>query len=116
MPVRRHIYSEAIMEIEIRSQNLHVDEAIESHVQRRMEFALEQFNSWITHVLVHLEDVNGPRRGIDKQCRILVNLKGGKTIKVEDLDADMISAVNRSADRVGQVVGREVDRRREKKG
>ncbi len=74
------------MEVEIRSQNLHVDEATTTHVQRRMNFALEQFNSWITHVLVHLEDVNGPRRGIDKQCRILVNLKGGKTIKVEDLD------------------------------
>jgi ribosome-associated translation inhibitor RaiA len=63
-----------------------------------------------------LEDVNGPRRGIDKQCRILVNIKGGKTIKVEDLDVDMIAAVNRAADRLGQVVSREVDRRREKKG
>ena len=104
------------MELDIRSQNLHVDEATESHVQRRMNFALEQFNSWITRVQVHLEDVNGPRRGIDKQCRILVNLKGGKTIKVEDLDVDLIAAVNRAADRVGQVVSREVDRRREKKG
>jgi len=103
------------MEVEIRSQNLHVDEAIKTHVERRMEFALEQFNSWISHVLVHLEDVNGPRRGIDKQCRILVSIKGGKTIKVEDIDVDMISVVNRAADRVGQVVGREVDRRREKK-
>jgi putative sigma-54 modulation protein len=104
------------MEVEIRSQNLHVNEEIETHVERRMNFALEQFNSWITHVLVHLEDVNGPRRGVDKQCRILVNIKGGKTIKVEDADTDMISAVNRAADRVGQVVSREVDRRREKQG
>ena len=104
------------MELEIRNQNHHVDEATETHVRRRMEFALEQFNSWITHVLVHLEDVNGPKRGIDKQCRILVNIKGGKTIKVEDLDVEMISAINRAADRVGQVVSREVDRRREKAG
>ncbi len=104
------------MEVEISSQNFHVDDETESHVERRMEFALKQFNSWITHVQVHLEDVNGPRRGIDKKCRILVNIKGGKTIKIEDLDADLISAINRAADRVGQVVGREIDRRREKKG
>jgi putative sigma-54 modulation protein len=104
------------MEVEIRSQNLHLDEETESHVERRMNFALEQFNSWITRVQVHLEDVNGSRRGVDKQCRILVNIKGGKTIKVEDLDADMIAAVNRAADRLGQVVSREIDRRREKKG
>jgi putative sigma-54 modulation protein len=104
------------MELEIRSQNMHVDEPTTTHVERKMNFALEQFNSWITRVAVHLEDVNGPRRGVDKQCRILVNLKGGKTIKVEDLDVDLISAVNRAADRVGQVVSREIDRRREKKG
>jgi putative sigma-54 modulation protein len=104
------------MEVEIRNQNHPVDETTATHVQRRMEFALEQFNSWITHVQVHLEDVNGTRRGIDKQCRILVNIKGGKTIKVEDIDTEMVSAVNRAADRVGQAVSREVDRRREKKG
>jgi ribosomal subunit interface protein len=103
------------MEVEIRSQKHHVDEETETLVERRMNFALEQFNSWITHVQVHLEDVNGPRKGVDKQCRILVNIKGGKTIKVEDMDVDMIAAVNRAADRVGQVVSREIDRRREKK-
>ena len=104
------------MELEISSQNMNVDAETESQVERRMEFALKQFNSWITRVQVHLEDVNGPRRGIDKKCRILVNIKGGKTIKIEDLDADLIAAVNRAADRLGQVVSREIERRREKKG
>jgi putative sigma-54 modulation protein len=104
------------MDVEIRGQNMGLTEEIETHVDRKVHFALDQFNSWITHALVHLEDVNGPRRGVDKHCRILVSLKGGKTIKVEDIDADMISAVNRAADRLGQVVSREVDRRREKKG
>jgi putative sigma-54 modulation protein len=104
------------MELAIRSQNMNVDEATSSHVERKMLFALEQFDSWITRVAVHLEDVNGPKRGVDKHCRVLVNIKGGKTIKVEDTDVDMILAVNRAADRLGQVVSREVDRRREKKG
>jgi putative sigma-54 modulation protein len=103
------------MELEIRAQNLHVDDATESLVRQRMDFALKQFDSWINRVQVHLEDVNGPRGGIDKQCRILVGIKGGKTIKVQDLDANLIAAVNRAADRVGHVVGREVDRRRNKK-
>jgi putative sigma-54 modulation protein len=104
------------MELEICGQNIGINEEIQTHVERKVHFALDQFNSWITHTLVYLEDVNGPRRGIDKQCRMLVSLKGGKTIKVEDIDVDMISAINRAADRLGQVVGREVDRRREKKG
>ncbi|HEY4761090.1 MAG TPA: ribosome-associated translation inhibitor RaiA [Thermoguttaceae bacterium] len=104
------------MQIQISGQNLHVDQSIHDHVERQMNFALGQFDSWINRVTVHLEDVNGTRRGIDKQCRILVSFKGGKTIKVQDLDANMIAAINRTADRLGHVVSREVDRRREKKG
>jgi putative sigma-54 modulation protein len=104
------------MQVEIRGQKLYVDQATKEHVQRQMEFALGQFNSWITRATVHLEDVNGAKGGIDKQCRILVNFKGGKTIKIQDLDADMIVAINRAADRLGQAVAREVDRRRDKKG
>jgi putative sigma-54 modulation protein len=104
------------MEIDIRCQNMSLNDEIQTEVDKRMNFALQQFNSWITRVQVHLEDINGPRKGVDKQCRVLVGLKGGKTIKVQDTDADMIAAINRTADRLGQAVSREVDRRREKKG
>ena len=64
---------------------------------------------------MHLEDINGPKGGIDKQCRVLVNLKGGKTLKIEDVDADITVAVNRAADRLGHVISREIDKRREKR-
>ena len=104
------------MQVEINAQKLQLDPMIQEHVERQMNFALGQFNSWITRVKVHLEDVNGIKRGVDKQCRILVGMKGGKTIKVQDLDADLTAAINRAADRVGHAVSREVDRRREKKG
>jgi putative sigma-54 modulation protein len=104
------------MELEIRGQNLHVSDRLHEQVERQMSFALGQFESWISGTTVQLEDVNGPKGGIDKQCRVLVNIKGGKTLKIEDVDTDITIAVNRAADRVGQVVSREVDKRREKKG
>jgi ribosomal subunit interface protein len=104
------------MNVEISGQNMHVNEEMKSHVERQMEYALGQFETWISSVKVHLEDVNGPRHGVDKQCRVLVSIKSGRTIKVEDADVEMAIAVNRAADRLGQAVSREVDRRREKKG
>jgi ribosomal subunit interface protein len=104
------------MELEIRGQNIRVGDRLHEQVERQMNFALGQFESWISGVTVHLEDINGPKGGVDKQCRVLVNLKGGKTHKIEDVDADITVAVNRAADRVGQVIGREVDKRREKNG
>jgi putative sigma-54 modulation protein len=105
-----------MMELEIRGQNLRVGERLNEHVERQFNFALGQFDSWIVGVTIHLEDVNGPKGGVDQQCRALINLKGGKTLKIEDIDAEMIAAVNRAADRAGQVVAREVEKRREKKG
>ena len=104
------------MELEIRGQNLRVGDQLHDLVERQMNFALGQFESWIAGATVHLEDINGPKGGIDKQCRVLVHLKGGKTLKIEDIDADMTAAVNRAAGRLGQVVSREIDKRREKKG
>jgi ribosomal subunit interface protein len=104
------------MELEIRGQNLHVGERLQEQVERQLNFALGQFETWITGATVQLEDINGPKGGIDKQCRVLVNLKGGKTLKIEDVDVDISVAINRAADRLGQVVSREIDKRREKKG
>ena len=103
------------MQLEIHGQNLRVDDQIQGHIERQMEFALGQFDSWITGVTVHLEDINGPRGGVDKRCRALVTIKHGKTLRVEDDDVDFTAAINRVADRLRQAVGREVDKRRDKK-
>jgi putative sigma-54 modulation protein len=103
------------MELEIRGQHLRVGDELHDHVERQLNFALGQFESWISGAIVHLEDINGPKGGVDKQCRVLVHLKGGKTLKIEDVDADFTTAINRAAGRLGQVVSREVDKRREKK-
>jgi putative sigma-54 modulation protein len=116
-PISANLFEEGvIMELEIRGQNLRVGDQLHEQVERQMNFALGQFKTWISGVSVQLEDVNGPKGGVDKRCRVLVSMKGGKTLKIEDLDADITTAVNRAADRVGQVVSREVDKRREKKG
>jgi ribosomal subunit interface protein len=106
----------APMELEIRGQNIRIGDRLHEQVERQMNFALGQFDTWISGVTVHLEDINGPKGGVDKQCRVLVNLKGGKTLKIEDVDTDITVAVNRAADRLGHVISREIDKRREKKG
>jgi ribosome-associated translation inhibitor RaiA len=49
------------MELEIHGQNLRVGEGLHEQVERQMNFALGQFESWISGVSVYLEDVNGLR-------------------------------------------------------
>jgi putative sigma-54 modulation protein len=104
------------MELEIRRQDAHLDSAMREFVERRISFALGPFERRVSRVTVNLDDINGPRGGIDKQCRILVSLRRGSPVKVEDLDVDLASAVGRAADRAGNAVARRVERRRQRKG
>jgi len=102
------------MELEIRRQDAHLDQEMREFVERRISFALGPFEDKLSRVSVSLDDVNGPRGGADKQCRIVVTLPGGITVKVEDVDVDMASAVGRAADRVATAVTRRIERRRER--
>ena len=57
------------MELEIRRQDAHLDAAMREFVERRIAFALRPFENRVSRVTVNLDDVNGPRGGVDKQCR-----------------------------------------------
>lgn len=101
------------MQLQIHRQNIRLDQGQFEEIERRMMFALDQFDSWVVDATVYVEDVNGNKGGIDKSCRVLVNLRSGKTIKVEDIDAELMAAVARAADRLSNAVGREIERKRE---
>ncbi len=100
------------MQLQIHRQNIRLDQDQLEEIERRMMFALDQFDSWVVDASVHVEDVNGNKGGIDKACRVLVNLRSGKTIKVEDIDAELMAAVSRAADRLSNAVGREIEKKR----
>lgn len=100
------------MQLQIHRQNIRLDQGQFEEIERRMMFALDQFDSWVVDATVYVEDVNGNKGGIDKSCRVLVNLRSGKTIKVEDIDSELMAAVARAADRLSNVVGREIEKKR----
>ncbi|MGE0820944.1 MAG: ribosome-associated translation inhibitor RaiA [Candidatus Binatia bacterium] len=100
------------MQIDIRGHRMKLTDALRAHIERRLRFALGRFGARIMAGTVIVEDLNGPRGGIDKQCRIAVALKGSGHVRVEVRDTDMISAVDHAADRINRAVTRELDRRR----
>jgi ribosomal subunit interface protein len=101
------------MELEIRREDVRLDNRLRQHIERRVGFALGQFGNKVSRVTVQLADINGPRGGVDKQCRLLVRLRDGNFLKIEDLDEDVSAAVSRAADRVGHAVARHFERRRD---
>ena len=101
------------MLIEIQSQGFSLTHALREYTERRLHFALARVGDRIRRVRVRLADVNGPRGGIDKGCRIHVMLNGLATVVIEDTEAELYLAIDRAADRAGRSVARRVTRSRE---
>jgi len=76
----------------------------------RLEFALGRFSGRVRSLHVTLKDLNGPRGGLDKHCRIAIRLeRQGRLIVVEDVDADPEVAIGRAAERATRAVTRAID-------
>ncbi|MFC1689756.1 HPF/RaiA family ribosome-associated protein, partial [Pseudomonadota bacterium] len=67
----------------------------------------------IHQIVVRLSDINGPRGGVDKCCRLQVVLEGLPPVVIEDTETDMYVAIDRAANRAGRTVRKRLTRRRE---
>ncbi|MCR9199392.1 MAG: HPF/RaiA family ribosome-associated protein [Planctomycetaceae bacterium] len=100
------------MHIVLHTSRLTVSHSVKLHLERRLGFALGRFADVISAIDVRLEDINGPRGGIDKMCRLRVNLPGAATpVIVEVTDQDLRAAIDIAADRMGRAFSRRLDRR-----
>lgn len=102
------------MDLKIHGHHLEVTDSIRSHIQAAFDTALNQHARWITGVTVRLEDVNGPKKGVDMRCQAEIHLKANSTVVLEETKEDMYAAINVVADKAKQVVGRKVEKAREK--
>ncbi len=98
--------------IELRSSNLPISTAMREHVDRRIDFAIRRFASRIDRVIVRLVDVNGPKGGPDKRCRIIARFSPVGSVIVEATDADVYAATTQAAIRLDECVARALTRRR----
>ena len=100
------------MQMNIQSRDFALTEALRSYVERRLRFTLTRYEPALRRLQVHLSDVNGPRGGRDKCCRVRVALVAQPDVAVEDTENDMYHAVDRAVERAGRAVSRRLDRNR----
>lgn len=100
------------MNIEIKSRETRSAD-LDEHVRRRLIFAVGRFGDRVRSAMVRLADINGPKGGTDKQCRIELAMRPSGRVFVESTEPDWQTAVDLAADRVGRVVSRLVARSRD---
>jgi ribosome-associated translation inhibitor RaiA len=95
----------------IRTQGIDVSRETRAHVKKRLAFKLGKLARAIERISVRLEDVNGPRGGVDKQCRIKVVLRGMQSVVVQHADHDVLAAIDGAASRAERAAKRSVKKR-----
>jgi ribosomal subunit interface protein len=100
------------MHADIRTQGFDLTDGIRDHTRRRLAYALGRSTHHVNRVAVLLADINGPRGGVDKRCRIRVRLAPYLEVMVEDTQADLYAAIDRATERIGRTVVRSVARQR----
>lgn len=101
------------MQLSIRGKNFKVLAGLRESIQSRLETALARHRGRVENVAVSLADLNGPKGGIDKQCRVVVRLRPRGKLTVEEVGTEFVAAAGRASDRLAYAVSRALERRRE---
>ncbi len=113
--VHKAMYSmnaENAMQIDIKTQGFSLTGALRRHAERRLRYALSSFDENIQRIVLRLSDINGPRGGLDKRCRLQLALVGLQDLVVVDTQSDLYVAIDRASDRARRTLARRVDRRK----
>ncbi|MBA6336055.1 MULTISPECIES: hypothetical protein [unclassified Colwellia] len=75
------------LKIELSSENL-------SHIRDKARHMFNKFYDRVQVIKVTIDDINGPKGGKDKHCRVVIYSKGMPDIVVTDNQSSVMSAVN----------------------
>ena len=100
------------MELVMRGHGVPMNARLSGFCRRIVTGGLSRLRGGVRHILVLLEDVNGPRGGVDKHCRLVLALADGRSLVVESAAADVYGAVIEATHRAKQNLARRLSRLR----
>lgn len=98
--------------VNVRAMDVDVSDDTRAYIRRKLGMKLGKFALSIERVSVRLRDVNGPRGGIDHQCRVKVVLSGLPSVIVDARKASIQAAIDEAISGVTRAVRRSLQRRR----
>ncbi|HCZ17052.1 MAG TPA: 30S ribosomal protein S30 [Candidatus Accumulibacter sp.] len=101
------------MQILTQARGFDLTTKVREHIERRLRFAFDRAHPYVNRISVVLSDVNGPRGGEDKSCRIRVSVVGAADVLIDDCQSDISVAIDRAVDRAGRTLARRLARQRE---
>jgi ribosome hibernation promoting factor len=100
--------------IHIRAAQVDLGASERDYIRLKLGRKLGKHAGPIERVSVRIEDVNGPRGGVDQSCRIKIVLRGVASVVFESRDESLNAAVDAALSGAERAVRRTVERRRMK--
>jgi len=98
------------LDVEIRSPDFDLTSVLRQYAMEHLAAKLVKHARRIQAVVVRLEDRPGVRDGLDMVCRVEVLIPGQEPLIVEEIDPDLRAAIDIAADRIEEVVQRDLER------
>jgi putative sigma-54 modulation protein len=102
------------MNMHIQTRGFIATDAIRDYAVRRLQFVLSS-HADVVNVDMTLADVNGPKGGRDKCCKIRLSVSGEAPIHIEDMNDDMYAAIDSATERCKRTLVRRVTRARDRR-
>lgn len=100
------------MDIQVRFSGLEGSRALREHAIGRVHVHLGRFRRQLGRVTVCIEDVNGPKGGVDKRCAVTVRGNRFGSATVEERGSDAYAIVGPALERAARSVSRSMERAR----
>ena len=100
------------MKLTIRTRHLVVTPDTAAEIRHRLDRVFHRILPSLRAVDVTIADINGPRGGVDKQCRVRIRGRSIPTVVIEHVGTDTVATVTVAAERATQAVLRKMARRR----
>jgi putative sigma-54 modulation protein len=104
---------ETSMNIQVNFRNIKKSNAAIIHISDRISLAFARTQDAIQSVSIIVSDVNGPKGGIDKLCRILIKSSLLPDIVITENQAHISTAIDRCITRARQSLSRKLKRNKQ---
>lgn len=96
------------MHVDFHTIGITASPELRERAERRLRLAIGSAGGQIRQVAVRLTDER--RGGTDKRCTIRVQLPEAEPVIIDQLESDLLVAIDRAADRAGRAVTRHLSR------
>ena len=96
------------MNIVIHSKGVDLTDTLRQFVDQHLRFVLTRYGAHIISINVMLLDINGPKGGLDKCCRVQLKLDHLPKIIVQDTQVNVYAAIKMCSVRLKRTVERNI--------